>query len=358
MKLKVTRLLFLSVFLATVIVACEAEDETRLNSMSTPTTIDTHGVDTKLETKVQSLEKDIAVLTEQLVQAQAVNKELENEIAALKASAVPTPTQTPIPAEPTYAEPVKGSAETTKVKVFPNWIPMTVESDRVIQQIHEGRQDEWLLFSISNPNDEMGFLEFHIVAIGDSGYKLSDDIGGPISDTAYHASVGQYFPAKSETFRLINRTYFDDRKLPSKWEVAVDYTNNRWDYKIISIDDGVLTGGFPASREIKGIEGNQKLIPIDPYDNEFIEIDGDYVANKAETSLLIMYYCDNERPKSEDVPRFENYPQYSKNQYSYMNLTEIAPETKIVDNNLKQVNQPRQGEILTCHSWQVMLPDG
>ena len=67
-----------------------------------------------------------------------------------------------------------------------------------------------------------------------------------------------------------------------------------------------------------------------------------------------MYYCDNERPKSEDVPRFENYPQYSKNQYSYMHLTEIAPETKIVDNNLKQVNQPRQGETLTCHSWQVM----
>ena len=78
-NMKLKPILLLSAFML-VLVACGGEDETGLDSMSTPIPTDTPDLNATIEAKVQSLEQDIAALKEQVAQAQAVNKELEGEI--------------------------------------------------------------------------------------------------------------------------------------------------------------------------------------------------------------------------------------------------------------------------------------
>ena len=140
-NMKLKPILLLSAFML-VLVACGGEDETGLDSMSTPIPTDTPDLNATIEAKVQSLEQDIAALKEQVAQAQAVNKELEGNIANLAAgydatiaSALDEIKRTEDKYEATIAE-LRDAIKTAERNIY----TLTLEKEALIKELAAASQ--------------------------------------------------------------------------------------------------------------------------------------------------------------------------------------------------------------------------
>lgn len=243
----------------------------------------------------------------------------------------------------------------------PSWSPMTILTERMTIQVDASQVEDHLLYEIENPNESLGFVNFYIVGIDESGYRLSQDIRGPSNGGAndYHWSVQVYVPAKSKAFHRVSIAYNFGHEPPDKWEVALEETNRKWssdEITMVEVDNGVITGGNAWHRLEKGPGTHTQS--VDPRNNEFFNIDGGTIANKTENPIIIMATCTTTSPQPENIPTFKKFPEYVNDQVVWVHYIEINPRTKIVSREAGAALEPLlEGGSLprttTCDSWEV-----
>jgi len=322
-----------------------------------------------------------------------------------KRVSIPVPTATPIPL------PTATVSEKKIVRIMSEWIPMTVEINRITLEepddpnLPEGTMLEYVLYRIKNPNDEVGFISFYIVGFDESGYKLSNDIMGA-QDLAggYHFRIATHVSPKSESIGYTEFKYWEERKSPYVWDVALKESNSGWekqieeldylyaerlenpesgrnidflpmkpsDYNIlmVQVDGGVISGGVPWTisdnlsvgifyqhdRDPMAIE----VIDVDPSNNDYFSIDGPFLYNNTDSRISAQFACDVTKSYPESVPKF---PDVENLRYAYTRVIRVESTTRTDRHStefkaslapvVEEVAGTEQTTI--CHSWSIIL---
>jgi len=376
MKRKSILLLILPALM--LLMACGGEDETGLDSMSTPIPTDTPDLNATIEAKVQSLEQDIAALKEQVAQAQAVNKELEGEIAALKASAVSTPTQTPIPPEPPAPEaPPERPIETTTPTSFPEdtaWInPMTIDHDvysykYTTQGIEQTFQH--ILVVVNNSNSIAGEIVYDLQAFDKDGIKLTDySQWTTIKSPDGLRNLRDTLAPNSTSHAAYRFSYAIGEPVPHEWTIDVNQ-NSRRDLPIFRFIDN--EGGVTGERTRLWYQRGESIEDPREQSNWYFEVEGAWLTNKTSGNLEISYYMNTyslleyvelENKGELHFEKFPNMPYYLNN-HQFIKMI-LEPNSKTQAQGLGRDNdcyyekcRPDGGNYIKLHSWKVLSCKG
>ena len=120
---------------------------------------------------------------------------------------------------------------------------------------------DYVLYVINNPNDKAGVIDFDLVGVDESGFKLTQwSFWSRPVGSEYFKSVRAFIPANSKAFILTYTQYFKDKDFAHEWFVATT--------------DGAIGGGVPFSRlrydkfdfgvPEAVLEEGLRWVPIDP----------------------------------------------------------------------------------------------